>query len=100
MLQTLIPASPGIWLIFFILPAAISLVGQVILCRKSTLLSLRLIPLYVAGILLLCVLLYRFTGFLAPLIGGFVALCLLGTAGFILVASALGWLIDWMVERH
>lgn len=98
-LQNLIPVSPGVWLFFFILPGLLAFTGQLFLCHYANRKSLQLLPLYLSGLLILCVLLYRFTGFLAPVIGGFVALLLLGTSGFILLFSALGWVVYGIV-RH
>lgn len=92
-LQNLIPVSTSIWLGFFLIPAVISLVGQMILCQRTSRLSLRLIPVYAAAAIIFSVILYKCTGVLTPLIGGFAALLLLGTALFVLAGSFLGWLI-------
>ncbi len=77
---------------FFWLPLLLAFAGQVFLCKQVKR-SLRwLFPLLSGGLLVLVVL-YKFTGFLAFCIGGFVALLLVGTAGCVLLGSLLGFLV-------
>lgn len=92
-LQQLIPVSGGIWLICFILPAVLACLWQVWCPRGRR----QWIPLGLAAGLVICVGLYRLTGFMAPVIGGFVALILLGTALFLTGGTLLGLLVRvWM----
>lgn len=88
-LQQIIPVSTGVWLGFWILPSVLACLWQM-RCRGG---QRQWIPLGLAAGLVLCVVLYHFTGFLAPVIGGFMALILLGTALFLTAGTFLGWII-------
>jgi|GEM_PF-3151967 len=91
-LHNIAPVDILFWVLFFLLPGLLSLIGQVLLCLKAKRRAVKFIPFYAAGFLLLLVLLYRFTGALGFLIGGFVSLMLIGTAVCIAVGSGFVWL--------
>ncbi|MBQ8512150.1 MAG: hypothetical protein IJ497_06020 [Clostridia bacterium] len=97
-LHSIIPVSAGIWILFFVLPGVLSLIGQLVLCGLAVKISLKLLPIALAVLLVLLVLFNAATGILDFLIGGFVALALIGTALFIAGTSLIGWLIHGLVK--
>ncbi len=97
-LHSIIPVSLSVWVLFFILPGLISLIAQLVLCNLAVKFAVKLIPVGFAGAIVLMVLLNFATGILDVLIGGFIALILIGTALFILGASLVGWLIHGIVK--
>ncbi|MBQ2724571.1 MAG: hypothetical protein IJF78_02570 [Clostridia bacterium] len=97
-LHSLIPVGLGIWILFFILPGLLSLIGQIILCGLAVKITVKLLPVGLAAVIILLVLINGATGILDFLIGGFIALLLVGTALFILGASLIGWLIHGIVK--
>ncbi|MBR5381631.1 MAG: hypothetical protein IK136_03320 [Oscillospiraceae bacterium] len=90
-LHNIVPVDVMFWVFFFFVPGIASLVAQVLLCLKAKKRAVKFIPFYAAAFLLLLVLLYRFTGALGFLIGGFVALMLLGTVVCIVIGSGIAW---------
>lgn len=88
-LQQIIPVSTGIWIGCWVLPAVFACLWRV-WCRRGW---KQWVPLGIAAILAVCVILYRFTSFLAPVIGGFAALILLGTALALAAGSGVGQLL-------
>lgn len=97
-LHSMIPVSLWIWVLFFILPGLLALIGQIILCGLAVKITVKLLPIGLAAAIFLLVLLNSATGILDFLIGGFIALVLVGTALFILGASLIGWLIHGIVK--
>ena len=97
-LSGIVPVSLGVWMLFFIIPAVLSFLGQLILCSLAVKVVFRLIPIAVAFVILVLVALCSATGFLGFLIGGFVSLLLIGTAVFIIAASIIGWLLCGIIK--
>ena len=94
-LHNIAPISVLLWVCFLFIPGVAAIIAQVILCLKTEKKALRFIPFYVAAFILLLVLIYRFTGALEFLVGGFVGMLLIGTviaivigSGFVLVIYA------------
>ena len=109
-LMEIFPMNLSVWFLFFIFPVILAFTGQMLLCTKSGSRIAKGIPAYIAFIMWLYVLAYRFAMDTAVVrfvvrhtgLGGFAALFLAGTGGCILAGAAAGWLvygIGWMVRR-
>ena len=91
--RRIIPVSMDIWIFFFLLPFALALIAQILLCFGHGRGWTRFLPLMLAG--LICVLVFAslHLEFLGPIFGGFLGLILLGTAAFIAGGAVLGWIV-------
>lgn len=89
-LRQIIPVSLDIWIGLFLLPMTIAVVAQYILLRKCQRKLYKWIPPITGAALIMLLVLGAFIG-LSQLLS-FLALILMGTGGFILVGSFLGWL--------
>ncbi len=97
--RQIIPVSMDIWIAFFILPAIISFVAQVILCFKTKSIIKHLIPIFVGVFIGILILIYRFIFIpIGIYAGGFIALFLVFTTFFIIGASILGWIIYFAIK--
>ena len=98
-LQSIIPTTMTIWTFFYILPFALCLFGQFLLCWKAVKTVVKLIPVLCAAVLTVLIVLCVTTGFLGFLIGGFVSLLLIPTVLFMLAGSLIGFLMSRLIRK-
>ncbi|MBE6008127.1 MAG: hypothetical protein E7235_02890 [Lachnospiraceae bacterium] len=93
-LRNIIPVSIDIWILFFLLPGALSFVWQLWLCLKSESFYKKFIPLVLPFVIGIFILLYRFIFIpLGIYTLGFIAVFLIGTALFIEGGAIAGWIV-------
>lgn len=90
--------SPLILFAFYIMPFLLVAAFQIYLCVKLTKFIFKLIPFGLIAIILLLVFLYKTTGFLASILGGFISLLLIGTCIIIAITSIIIWIIFAIIK--
>ena len=91
--RQIIPVSMDIWIFFFLLPFALAVIAQILLCFGRGRMWTRFLPFMLAGLICILVFASVYLEFLQPFIGGFLGLILLGTAAFIAGGVILGWIV-------
>ena len=91
--RQIIPVSMDIWIFFFLLPFALAVIAQILLCFGRGRMWTRFLPFILAGLICILVFASVYLEFLQPFIGGFLGLILLGTAAFIVSGAVLGWIV-------
>lgn len=90
--------SPLVLFLFYIFPFLLVAAFQIYLCVKLAKFVFKLIPFGLVAIILLLIFLYKTTGFLASIFGGFVSLLLIGTCVIICITSILIWILSAIIK--
>ena len=97
-IKSMIPVDAVLCAVFFVIPAALTLIIETVLLLRSKSVFLRFLPVITALALLVFPAVCGYKGVFSTSIGGFAAFLLPGTALFMLSASALGWIMAAIIR--